>query len=177
MRKVVLYIAASLDGYIASPDGSVDWLPPILPDSDYGYADFLASVDATLMGRTTYEQMLTFGEWSYPELINYVFTSNPPAEAVHSSVRFVTTDVAEFVRQLRQEDGGTIWLIGGSRLASPLLAAALVDELMLFVVPRLLGEGILLWQEPKHSQPLKLLRSHTWPDGMTLLHYQLTVIE
>ncbi|QIL76390.1 dihydrofolate reductase family protein [Hymenobacter sp. HDW8] len=177
MRKVVLYIAASLDGYIASSNGSVDWLPPILPESDYGYADFLASVDATLMGRTTYEQMLTFGEWSYPELVNYVFTSNPPAEAAHSSVRFVTAEAVEFVGQLRQQEGGTIWLIGGSKLAAPLLAAALVDELMLFVVPRLLGDGIPLWEAPKSAQPIKLLRNHAWPNGMILLHYQLTNIE
>ncbi|MBC6608364.1 dihydrofolate reductase [Hymenobacter sp. BT188] len=177
MRKVVLYIAASLDGYIASPDGSVDWLPPLLPGEDYGYTEFLSTIDTTLQGRTTYEQVLTFGEWSYPELINYVFTSNPPTEAVHPSVRFVTTDTVEFVKQLRQEEGGTIWLIGGGKLVAPLLAAGQVDELMLFVVPRLLGNGIPLWQEPKHSQPLKLLRSHTWPDGMALLHYQLTNIE
>jgi dihydrofolate reductase len=174
MRKVVFYIAASLDGYIASPDGSVDWLPVPSADEDYGYAEFLNSVDATLLGRTTYEQALTFGEWPYPAQTNYVFTHNPPTEAAHPSVGFVVEEPVEFVRKLSQEAGGTIWLIGGSTLAAPLLAAGLVDELMLFVVPQLLGAGIPLWRQQDHSQPLHLLRTHTWPDGMTLLHYRLT---
>lgn len=174
MRKVVFYIATSLDGYIASPDGLVDWLPVPSADEDYGYAEFLTSVDTTLLGRTTYEQVLTFGEWPYAAQTNYVFTHNPPTEAAHSSVEFVTEEPVEFVGKLRQEEGGTIWLIGGSTLAAPLLASGLVDELMLFVVPRLLGAGIPLWRQQDHSQPLHLLRTHTWPDGMTLLHYRLT---
>ncbi|HEX8426181.1 dihydrofolate reductase family protein [Hymenobacter sp.] len=172
MRKVVFYIAASLDGYIASPDGSVDWLPPPPPGEDYGYADFLSTVDATLLGRTTYEQVLGFSEWPYPRLTNYVFTQNPPQEATHPSVGFVVEEPVEFVRKLRHEAGETIWLIGGSTLAAPLLAAGLVNELMLFVVPRLLGAGIPLWRQGP-AQPLQLLRTHTWPDGMTLLHYNL----
>ncbi|UOG74722.1 dihydrofolate reductase family protein [Hymenobacter tibetensis] len=172
MRRVVFYIAASLDGYIASSDGSVDWLPA-LADEDYGYAEFLASVDTTLMGRTTYEQVLTFGEWSYPTLTNYVFTRQPPAKA-HPSVGFVVEDPVEFVGKLRREAGDTIWLIGGSTLAAPLLAAGLVDELMLFVVPRLLGAGIPLWHPQEQPRALQLLHTRTWPDGMTLLHYRLT---
>lgn len=174
MRKVVFYIAASLDGFIASEDGSVDWLPAPPEGEDYGYADFLATADATLQGRTTYEQVLTFGEWPYPALTNYVFTSQPPSsEAAPPSVQFVAEDPASFVAQLRQQPGKTIWLIGGSRLAEPLLAAGLIDELMLFVVPRLVGSGIPLWRVGRQPQPLKVLRTHTWPDGMTLLHYQL----
>ncbi|SNC77184.1 Dihydrofolate reductase [Hymenobacter gelipurpurascens] len=173
MRNVVLYIAASLDGYIASSDGSADWLPTPPPGEDYGYEEFLSTVDATLLGRVTYEQVLTFGEWPYPTLTNYVFTHQPPTEAAHPSVQFVSTDPVEFVQLLRHEPGGTIWLIGGSTLAAPLLAAGLVDELMLFTVPLLLGAGIPLWHPQKHPQPLQLLRTHTWPDGLTLLHYRL----
>jgi len=177
MRKVVLYIATSLDGYIASPDGSVEWLPTPPPNEDYGYADFLATADTTLLGRATYEQVISFGEWPYPTLTNYVFTRKPPEEAAHSSVRFVVEEPLEFVTQLRQEAGGTIWLIGGSTLAAPLLAAGLVDEMILFVVPRLLGAGIPLWRLQDHSQPLKLLRTEAWLDGMVLLHYQVTGAE
>ncbi|WP_375434626.1 dihydrofolate reductase family protein [uncultured Hymenobacter sp.] len=173
MRKVVFYVAASLDGYIASPDGSVDWLPVPPPGEDYSYTNFMASVDATLLGRTTYDQVLTFGEWPYPALTSYVFTHNPPPETASASVEFVVEDPAEFVAKLRQKAGNTIWLVGGSMLAAPLLAAGLVDEVMLFVVPRLLGTGIPLWGQQGHPQPLKLLRTHTWPDGMTLLHYSL----
>ncbi|UOQ66066.1 dihydrofolate reductase family protein [Hymenobacter volaticus] len=173
MRKVVFYIAASLDGFIASPDGSVDWLPAPPPGEDYGYADLLASVDTTLLGRTTYEQVLTFGEWPYSTLTNYVFTHNPPTATAHPSVEFVTEEPVEFVGKLRQEAGKAIWLIGGSTLAASLLTAGLVDEMMLFVVPHLLGDGIPLWRQQSHSQPVHLLRTHTWPDGMTLLHYNL----
>ncbi|WBA41279.1 dihydrofolate reductase family protein [Hymenobacter canadensis] len=171
MRKVVLYIATSLDGYIASPDGSVEWLPTPPPGEDYGYADFLATADATLLGRATYEQVLMLGEWPYPTLTNYVFSRKPSTESPEPSVQFVSTDPVAFVTQLRQQPGGTIWLIGGSTLA--LLAAGLVDELMLFVVPRLIGAGIPLWRLQDRPQPLQLLHTQTWPDGMTLLHYRL----
>lgn len=177
MRKVILYIAASLDGYIASPDGSVEWLPTPPPGEDYGYADFLATADAALLGRTTYEQVLMFGEWPYPTLTNYVFSRKPPTGLLDPSVQFVSTNPADFVAELRQQPGGTIWLVGGSTLASPLLAARLVDELMLFVVPRLLGAGIPLWRPQDHPQPLQLLHTHTWPDGMALLHYRLAELE
>ncbi|UOR04762.1 dihydrofolate reductase family protein [Hymenobacter aerilatus] len=172
MRKVIFYIATSLDGYIASSDGSVEWLPAPPPGEDYGYASFLSTVDTTLMGRTTYEQVLTFGEWPYATLSNYVFTHTPP-EAKPASVQFVSDDVVGFVTQLRQASGQTIWLIGGSTLAAPLLAANLVDELMLFVVPRLLGSGISLWHGQDAAGPLTLLRTQTWPDGMALLHYRI----
>ncbi|TYZ08855.1 dihydrofolate reductase [Hymenobacter lutimineralis] len=172
MRKVVFYIAASLDGYIASPDGSVDWLPAPPPGEDYGYADFLATVDATLQGRTTYEQVLTFGEWPYPTLTNYVF-SRQLAQSPVPSVQLVADDPVQYVTALKQHPGGTIWLIGGSSLAAPLLAAGLVDELMLFVVPQVLGAGIPLWQPGLRLQPTRLLHTRTWPDGMALLHYQL----
>ena len=175
-RKVLFYIAASLDGYIATPDGGVDWLPqPSAEEVDYGYADLLASVDTTLQGRTTYEQVLTFGEWPYPSLRNYVFTHQPPTQAVHPSIEFVTENPVDFVARLRQQEGKNIWLIGGSTLAAPLLQAGVVDELLLFVMPQLLGQGIRLWQDrPLQHQPVRLLRTHTWPDGVTLLHYQLT---
>ncbi|WP_139924982.1 dihydrofolate reductase family protein [Hymenobacter sp. DG01] len=177
MRKVVLYIATSLDGYIASPDGSVEWLPTPPPGEDYGYANFLATADATLLGRATYEQVLTFGEWPYPTLTNYVFTHRPPAEPAHPSVHFITEDPTRFVAQLKREAGDTIWLIGGSTLAAPLLAAGLIDELMLFIVPQLLGSGIPLWREQPQPRSLDLQKTQTWPDGTTLLHYLLPTLE
>ena len=171
MRKVVLYIATSLDGYIASPDGSVEWLPTA--DQDYGYADFLASADATLLGRGTYEQILDSGAWPYGKLTNYVFSRQAPAQTPHASVQFVSDEAVDFVRELRQQPGRTIWLIGGSTLASPLLTAGLVDELMLLVVPRVLGSGIPLWRHQAQPQTLQMLRTQTWPDGTVLLHYKL----
>ncbi|QJX46903.1 dihydrofolate reductase [Hymenobacter taeanensis] len=177
MRKVVLYIATSLDGYIASPDGSVEWLPTPPPNEDYGYGNFLATADATLQGRATYEQVLTLGDWPYPTLTNYVFTRRPPTEPAHPSVHFVTEDPVSFVSQLKQQEGNTIWLIGGSMLAAPLLAAGVVDELMLFIVPQLLGAGIPLWRAQPQPRPLVLLNQQAWPDGMALLHYQLPAQE
>lgn len=172
MRKVVLYIATSLDGYIASPDGSVEWLPKA-GQTDYGYAEFLNGADTTLLGRATYEQVLDSGPWPYAKFTNYVFSRQPPALQAHASVQFVSEEPVAFVRALRQEPGRTIWLIGGSTLASPLLTAGLVDELMLLVVPRVLGSGISLWRHQAQPQTLQMLRTQTWPDGTVLLHYQL----
>ena len=171
MRKVVLYIATSLDGYIASPDGLVEWLPTA--GHDYGYTEFLASADSTLLGRATYEQVLDSGPWPYASLTNYVFSRRPPAVTPHASVQFISDEPVEFVRALRQQPGRTIWLIGGSTLASPLLTAGLVDELLLLVLPRVLGSGIPLWRHQTQPQTLQMLRTQTWPDGTVLLHYQL----
>src|SRR5919199_5995017 len=96
MRKVVLFIASSLDGYIARPSGDIDWL---FTDQDYGYSEFFASVDTVLMGRKTYEQVLTFDEYPYQDVKSYVFSNNLNFQA-DKNVELVKEDSKNFIYNL-----------------------------------------------------------------------------
>lgn len=143
MRIISLYIATSLDGFIARSDGRVDWLDAIPnPDQlDYGYDTFLASVDTTLMGNNTYQTVLGFGgNFPYADKINYVFSRTKHPAAPY--VQYVTEDPATFVQRLKQADGSGIWLIGGGQLNTILLNAGLIDELIISIAPVVLGAGI-----------------------------------
>jgi len=112
MRKIKLFIACSLDGYIAKEDGSVNWLPE---NTDSGYDQFYSSIDTVLMGQKTYEQILTFGKYPYKDKISYVFSRNPNQKK-DENVEF-TSEVEEFTKKLVSSSGKDIWLVGGSEIA------------------------------------------------------------
>ncbi|HEY9612754.1 MAG TPA: dihydrofolate reductase family protein [Allocoleopsis sp.] len=169
MRKVVLFIASSLDGYIARPSGDIDWL---FTDQDYGYSEFFASVDTVIMGRKTYEQVLTFGEYPYQGVKSYVFTKNPYFQA-DNKVKLVKEDTKKFVDDLRQADGKNIWLVGGSRLTHDFMDKNLVDELILSIHPIVLGEGIPLFANPITPQSLNLIKCQTYNSGLVQLSYNI----
>ncbi|MDW5563168.1 MAG: dihydrofolate reductase family protein [Methanomassiliicoccus sp.] len=166
-RHVVLYLAVSLDGHVARRDGSVDWLPTEGPE-DHGYAQFLSTVDTVVMGRTTYEQLLTFGPYPYRGMEGYVFTSRRRGQ--DANVRFVSGAVKTFASELRSAPGKDIWLVGGARLAQSFLAAGEVDRVIITVVPRLLGEGIPLFGRGP-ERPLRLVSCETFSDGLVQLRY------
>ena len=144
MRKIILYIACSLDGYIARSDGSVDWL---FTDQDYGYTAFLASVDTVVMGRKTYDQVLTFGLYPYSGKTSYV-VSRLLAGTRDEHVVFVGSDIAGIVRRLREGDGGNIWLVGGSELIDLFVRERLIDKFVVSIHPVVLGSGIPLFRHP-----------------------------
>jgi dihydrofolate reductase len=142
--EVVYYVAASIDGFIATPDGSVEWLSEFeAAEEDYGYAEFLATVDAIAMGRATFEQVLGFGDWPYPEIATWVFShsaySEPPP-----GVRVTTASAAEVVAEIGAAGARRIWLVGGGELAGAFVRAGLVTEHIVSVMPVLLGEGVRL---------------------------------
>ncbi|MCB0620609.1 MAG: dihydrofolate reductase [Saprospiraceae bacterium] len=174
MRKIRLYIAISLDGWIAKPDGDVAWLDqiPTPEGEDYGYAEFYAGIDTTLMGFNTYREVLGFGiPFPYPDKTNYVFTrQTDQADTEH--VKFITADPATFLRELRTGPGADIWLIGGGQLNSALLQHDLIDEMWVFVMPIVLGHGIPLFAPPLPEKQLTLLHHQTYPSGVTLLKYE-----
>ena len=142
MSKVILYIACSTDGYIADVEGKVDWLPQS-SDEDFGYERLLNSIDSTLMGRHTYEQILSFGPFPYSQLKNYVFTSRQ-FEA-QESVEFVNGNITDFIRDLKSKEQKDIWLIGGFQLNKLCFENELVDEVILTQIPVILGDGIPLF--------------------------------
>jgi dihydrofolate reductase len=169
MRQVRLFIATSLDGFIASPDGGVDWL---FTDGDYGYTDFYASIDTTLMGFKTYEKMLGFGTgFHYPDKTNYVFSRSHRRSDEHP-VTFVSTDPAAFVSDLKQKGGTDIFLVGGGEINTILLDAGLIDQMDLFVHPIIIGEGIPLFAGTAKTQQFKLTGTKAFESGLTQLTYE-----
>ena len=169
MRKIVLYIACSLDGYIARSDGSVDWL---FTDQDYGYTGFLASVDTVVMGRKTYDQVLSFGPYPYSGKTSYV-VSRSRAGTSDENVVFVGSDITGIVRRLREEDGGNIWLVGGSELIDLFVRERLIDEFIVSIHPVVLGSGIPLFRKEDFETWLTLMKCEQFPGGLVQLHYEI----
>ncbi len=155
MRKVVLYISLSLDGYIADPNGGVDWLGGEDRNytGDYGYGEFIRTVDTVLMGARTYRQVteeLSPDAWPYRGLTVYVLTHRP--WATRKGVRFVDGSPSKLLQRLRQEAGGDIWVCGGADLVRQCMGE--IDEFHLSIMPILLGEGTPLF--PSGSPPVSL---------------------
>lgn len=164
-RRLKLFIATSLDGYIAAKDGSVDWL---FTDADYGYREFFASIDTVLMGSRTYEQMLSFGGFPYEGKSCFVFTRKARGKA--DPVTFVSGDIAEFTRGLKEEPGGDIWLVGGSEIIGAL--RELIDDYIISVHPIILGSGIPLFRGEGARTSLELAGVESWPSGLVQISYR-----
>ncbi|MGI0019677.1 MAG: dihydrofolate reductase family protein [Nitrososphaera sp.] len=167
MRKVKLFIASSLDGFIAGEDGSIDWL---FDDADYGYAQFYDSIDAVLVGRKTYEQAAGFGEYPFRGKQVYVFTRSPGKK--DGNVEFVA-DAAGFTQKMVGKQGGDAWLVGGAEIITSLLNAGLVDEIILSIHPVILGKGIPLFKDIEGRHGLKLVDSKAYPSGLAQLRYKV----
>jgi dihydrofolate reductase len=175
MAKIICYIACSLDGKIARLNGDVSWLEqvPNPNKEDYGYSAFLSTVGITLMGNKTYQELLGYGiEFPYKDKINYVFTTNT-ALIKDEHVTFISKDIPSFVRRLKTQEED-IWLIGGGAIIALLLEHQLLDEIILFVMPVLLGEGIPLVQPLTKDIPLKLAKTKIWDSGVVELIYNLS---
>jgi dihydrofolate reductase len=166
MSKVILFIATSLDGYIAGPHGEIDWL---FHDADYGYTAFFNSVQALVMGRKSYELSLSFGEWPYGDKPVYVFTRQTPP--VDARVHFVAGDAAALIAGLRAQGIQNIWLVGGGALVSTFLQEGLIDEFVISVHPLLLGAGIPLFASGIPRLGLRLAGVTPFASGLVQLHY------
>jgi dihydrofolate reductase len=124
------------------------------------------------MGRKTYDQVLTFGEYPYQGVKSYVFTKNPLLQG-ENNVELVTEDTKKFIDNLRQADGKNIWLVGGSQLTYEFMNKNLVDELILSIHPIVLGEGIPLFANPTNPHSLRLTNCQTYSSGLVQLSYDV----
>ncbi len=169
---VVLYIAASLDGFVADRDGGIDWLDQATSkaDGDYGYADFYASVGTLVMGRRTYEQVRGFGAWPYLGKPTVVFSSHRP-DGEHPEAEFASGDPDEVIASLRSQVEGDIWLVGGGDLIASFRAAGLIDTIILTILPVLLGEGVPLFAGAQPGGGLRHVETHTFESGVVQLRY------
>lgn len=168
MRKIILFIACSLDGFIARKDGGIDWL---FTDQDYGYKEFYESVDTLLVGRKTYELACSFPEWPYAEKKTVVFTKNKN-QKTNSRIEF-SSDPIPFTKKLLKENGKNVWIVGGGEIISIFLNAEMVDELRVFVHPVILGDGIPLFTKIKKQIKLKLINEQKFSTGLVELHYRV----
>jgi dihydrofolate reductase len=168
MPTVVLYVATSLDGFIARSDGAVDWL---FTDGEYGYSAFYESVDALVMGSRTYEQVLTFGPWPYPGKPTYVFTRRA-LKTGREDVVFVSGEPADVLDHLAGRGLDRIWLVGGAGLVASFRDAGLIDEYILSIHPILLGDGIPLFSAPAPEEGLEFVGSEAYASGLLQVCYR-----
>jgi dihydrofolate reductase len=174
-RKFIVYVAVSADGFIARPDGSVDWLDRPRPKGNYGMGAFYRSIDTCVLGRKTYDLSVRFGmAEGYTGKKNYVF-SRTLSKAASPKVSIVSEDLPVFAERLRLEKGRDIWLVGGAELIAAFLDSGQVDEFIIHVIPKMIGEGIPLVAARHRDLGLKLLATKSFPDGVVKLHYAARV--
>ena len=175
MKKIKLYIASSLNGYISKPDGNVDWLDaiPNPKQCDYGYHEFYKSCDITLQGNNTYKFILNSGfDFPYTTTQNYVFTRDKDLKD-NKDVSFIKENIAEFVRSLKEEKGKDIWLIGGSQINALFLDHELIDEIWIHVMPVVLDDGIPLFTTLAKDVRLELMSSKPYDTGVVEMKFKV----
>ena len=175
MRKLILGLAITLDGYIEGPNGEFDWC---FTDQDYGLNEFFTSIDAMFIGRKSYEVAQQFAESNngeaipgMPPLKEYVFSKT--LRSVKTGAVLIAENAMEQARQIKEQPGKDIWLYGGASLTEAMMNEGLVDELWLSVHPILLGGGRPLFQQSDSRTRLTLLNSKTYETGLVSLRYSI----
>ena len=170
--EVVYYVACSLDGYIAGPDGSVEWLTPFQAGGeDYGYREFYSSVEGLLMGSHTYDVSLKLGPWQAKDRPSWVFTRRS-LEVVHPSVTLTDAEPPQVMDTLRERGLKRVWLMGGGQLVSSFRTAGLITHYMISIVPVVLGSGIPLFADAEGPEVLRLVEAKSYASGIVQLNYE-----
>lgn len=174
MRKVILNMAISLDGYIADLDGGFNWIKgqgnsDIDTVEQYDYELFLKNIDTVIMGALAYEDCILSGLESFSDKKIYVVTSRDLP--LKSNVELIQEDINTFLSQLKEKEGRSIWVFGGALLAQSIMQDTLIDAYILGIVPVILGEGRRLFKGGETPMDL-LLKKCTIRDGITILQYE-----
>jgi dihydrofolate reductase len=178
-RRIIVYIATSADGYIARPDGDVEWLNR-RARADYGMGRFYPTIDTILWGRKTYDWLINYYKKKGSKkkalfdtkVANYVFSRKPPRKPL-PGVQFVSEPVKAFARRLRATPGKDIWMMGGGGLIASFLDAGEIDEFDIHVIPVFIGQGIPLVAPRHRDVSLRLRSSRKYPDGVVRLRYEV----
>ncbi len=172
--EIQLYIAMSIDGYIAKENDSLDWLHelPNPNDEDYGYHQFLKDVDVVVMGRTTYEQILSFDvPWPYSDCQCFVFTRASDYKVETANTQVLNELSAQNLELLKTSATKNIWVVGGGVLQSAFLDQQAIDRMYICVIPVVLGRGKALFGAVAKDTHFKLVGSTSYDNGAVMLHY------
>lgn len=174
MRKLIIYIATSLDGYIAKPNDDLSFLKLVEKEGeDYGYAEFTATIDTIILGRKTYDWVLKeIGTSHYDNGDRSVYVITKTERPSVGKTTFYTGNVTEFVKKLKAEDGKNIYCDGGAELINGLVKDDLIDEFIISVIPVLVGDGVRLFKSGRPEQQLELVSTKTFDTGLTQLDYR-----
>lgn len=175
MKKIKLYIAASLDGYIAQLDGDMDWLLefPITPNENYGYDDFYETVDTVIMGGRTYRDILCMDfVWPYKNKKVYIISRSQLMKK--DDIEFITDNVIEEISRLQEVEGKDIWLVGGSEIIAMLLNKEMVEEIIITYIPITLGNGIRLFSDSARESKWILKDTKSYPNSVSQVTYSLS---
>jgi len=170
-RKLILYISASLDGYIAKPNDDLSFLGMVQKEGeDYGYNDFVATVDTVILGRKTYDwvmkQVTTF---PHADKETYIITgAKKPKEG---NINFYNGNLKDLVERLKSETGKNIFCDGGAEVVNQLLKDRLIDEFIISIIPVLVGSGTKLFKDGRPEQNLELISSKQFDIGLVQFHY------
>ena len=174
MRKLSLFIATSLDGYIAKPNDDLSFLKLVEKEGeDYGYAEFTANIDTLILGRRTYDWVhreIDTSHYDYGERNVYVITRTERKSV--GRTKFYTGDLTELVKQLKSENGKNISCDGGAEIVNELLVCDLIDEFIVSIVPVLVGDGTRLFKDGRPEQQLELVNTKTFDTGLIQMHYK-----
>ncbi len=171
-RQVMMFIAMSLDGYIAKPDGNIEFLSMVeTAGEDYCYADFLNGIDTIIWGRKTFDKVLSM-EGEVPHKNKKVYVISRTRTGKNGHVEYCS-DVIQLVKQLKQEKGKNIYCDGGSEIVAIMLKHSLIDRIIVSVIPHLLGNGIRLFREGLPEQVLMFRQSITYPSKLVQLWYDV----
>lgn len=176
--KASVFIATSLDGFIAREDGGIDWLP--VPDTnsdggeDYGYNDFIKTIDAMVMGRNTFELVLTFDEWYYGDMPVFVLTNRGVEipDRINKTVSQMSGEPGEIVERLKEKGYNHLYIDGGKTIQG-FLNAGLIDEMIISTIPVLIGSGIPLFGPTNRDIHLEHTENRTSPNGLVQNRYKV----
>ena len=171
-RKLVLFIATSIDGYIATKNESLEWLFKVEGEGDNGYSEFYDTVDTILMGRKTYDWIMNQETEGFPYSNKECYVFSRSVKGENKNVEFVNEDIASFTNKLKKEKGKNIWIVGGGELLHSFIKEKLVDEMILTIAPTLIGTGISLFKEDNYLLDLSLKGIRRF-NQFAELHYEV----
>ncbi|SHI73835.1 Dihydrofolate reductase [Tangfeifania diversioriginum] len=174
MRKLSVFIATSLDGYIAKPNDDLSFLKLVEKEGeDYGYAEFTDTIDTLIIGRKTYDYVLKeIGSSHYDNGERDVYVITRTERPNVGKIKFYTGNLTELVLKLKNENGKNIYCDGGAEIINELLKNDFIDEFIISVVPVLLGNGTRLFKDERPEQTLEFISAKTFDTGLIQLHYK-----